>query len=68
MIVVAFLIGGVAGISAAAATLLFTDLGWGIALAAYFASGYGVPLAVFAFSKLAKPHRTNLPTADMIRR
>ena len=68
MIVVAFLIGGVSGLLGAAVTLLFTDLGWGMALVAYFGAGYGLPLAVLAASSVTKPERTDLPQADMIRR
>ena len=68
MIVVAFIAGGIAGLAAAAATLVFTDLGWAMALAAYFGAGYGLPLAVLAVLSLAKPRQDNLPATDMIRR
>ena len=68
MIVVAFLVGGIAGLLGAVATLLFTDLGWGMALAAYFGAGYGLPLAVLAVANLAKSAQKNLPRAQMARR
>lgn len=69
VIIVAFLVGGVAGLLGAAGTLLFTDLGWGMALAAYFTVGYGLPLAVLAATSVTKPQRADLQATDnMVRR
>ena len=68
MIIVAFLVGGVFGMLSAAATLLFTDLGWGVAFAVYFGAGYGLPLAMLAASRMAKPTRSSIPQAEMVRR
>ncbi len=68
MITVAFLIGGVAGLLGTGATLLFTDLGWGMALIAYFAVGYGLPLAVLAATSIAKSQQYDPPTTQMARR
>lgn len=68
MMIVAFLAGGIAGLLAAGMTLLFTDLGWVMALAAFFGVGYAVPLAVLAASWLTRPIRAALPRADMVRR
>lgn len=68
MITVAFLIGGVAGLLGTSATLLFTDLGWGMALIAYFAVGYSLPLAVLAATSVAKFQQHDLPTTQMARR
>lgn len=68
MIIVAFILGGIAGILGATATILFTDQGWGMAFIVYLVAGYGVPLAVFAATSVTKPERTDLPQPDMIRR
>jgi hypothetical protein len=67
MIVVAFLAGGVAGTLGAIGILLFTDLGGGIALAAYLALGYGLPLAVLLATSKIKPWQDELRAADMAR-
>ncbi len=68
MITVAFLIGGVAGLLGSGATLLFTDLGWGMALIAYFSVGYGLPLAILAVTSLARPQQHDLSTTQMVQR
>jgi len=68
MMIVAFLGGGIAGIIGAACTLLFTDLGWGMALLAYFAVGYGLPLAVLAANSVTRSQDSDLPTPDMAHR
>lgn len=68
MMIVAFILGAIAGILGAVATVLFTDLGWGMAVVAYFTIGYGVPLAVLAATSITKPQQSDLPQADMIRR
>lgn len=44
MAAVAFILGGVAGIIGAIATLVLTEAGWGAALKVYFLLGYGVPI------------------------
>lgn len=68
MMVAAFLVGGVAGMLGAAATVLFTDLGWGMALVVYFTAGYGLPLAVLAACSVTRPQQSDLSRADMIHR
>lgn len=68
MITVAFLIGGVAGLLGTGATLLFTDLGWGMALTAYFIAGYGLPLTVLAATSIAKSPQYDLSITQMARR
>jgi len=68
MIAVAFIVGGAAGLLGAIGTLLFTELGWGIALAVYFGVGYGLPLALVAASTVARPARTTLSSAEILRR
>lgn len=68
MMIVAFILGGIAGILGAVGTVLFTDLGWGMAVVAYFTIGYGLPLAVLAATSVTRSERSDLPQADMIRR
>jgi hypothetical protein len=52
MSVFGFLLGGVAGLAAAIALRVLTDVGWGSVIAVYFLVGYGIPVLFLAMARI----------------